>query len=59
VEVQLLKEVAARSVSFFTAAASLQQLRAMLGDTVGAVKAIREQVRPIFVLLSYKPSSDG
>lgn len=43
-EGQLLREVAARSQSFFTVAATLQHLRATLGDTVASVRQLRAQV---------------
>jgi hypothetical protein len=42
VEVQLLKEVAARSSSFFQAASSLQHLRGVLGDSLGHVRNLRQ-----------------
>lgn len=44
VEVQLLKEVAARSASFFQAASSLQHLRSVLGGALDQVKALRQQL---------------
>jgi hypothetical protein len=41
VELQLLREVAGRSDSFFQAAASLQHLLGMLGDSVGSIRGLR------------------
>ncbi len=44
VEGQLLREVAARSSSFFRAASSLQHLRGVLTNTIEGVRSLRQQV---------------
>jgi hypothetical protein len=44
VELQLLREVAGRSDSFFQAAASLQHLLGMLGDSVGSIRGLRRSL---------------
>jgi hypothetical protein len=44
VELQLLREVASRSDSFFQAAASLQHLLGMLGDSVGSIRSLRRSL---------------
>lgn len=44
VELQLLREVAARSASFFQAASQLQGLRGVLCDALGVVGALRKHV---------------
>jgi len=44
VEVQLLREVAARSTSFFQAASQLQGLRGILCDSLDVVRSLRRHV---------------
>ncbi len=44
VELQLLREISARSSSFFEAAGSLQALRTVVSDTVAHVQQLQAQV---------------
>lgn len=44
VELQLLREVAARSASFFQAASQLQGLRSVLCDTLDVVRSLRRHM---------------
>uniref|UniRef100_A0A383V506 Vacuolar protein sorting-associated protein 54 n=1 Tax=Tetradesmus obliquus TaxID=3088 RepID=A0A383V506_TETOB len=44
VELQLLREVASRSESFFQAAASLQQLLGLLGGSVASIRGLRRSL---------------
>jgi hypothetical protein len=44
VELQLLREIAARSASVFEAAGSLQALRTVVSDSVDHVQALQQQV---------------
>lgn len=47
VELQLLREVSARSGSFFQAAASLQHLRTVLGDALEHVRGLRGSLKAL------------
>lgn len=44
VELQLLREVASKSDSFFQAAGSLQHLLGMLGESMGSIRKLRKSL---------------